>query len=244
MKNTLSKYDSMIHPLGIDEVHIWKVKIERSELFYECKSILSDLELKKADFFKFSKDSNQYIISLGTLRILLSNYLGISPLKVKLGRHSKGKPYSLDDRSLFFNMSNSGGLCVFAFSRDSEIGVDIEKKRNLSDLQDLIKKNFTSSEIKFITQDQNKKLERFFRFWTIKEAYLKAIGEGMRLTPDNLEFSIERNKIKLVSRKGMFEYEDWILKEFQPSDDFMGTIVYQNAKCNITEKWYSNYKNN
>ncbi len=60
MKNTLSKYDSMIHPLGIDEVHIWKVKIERSELFYECKSILSDLELKKADFFKFSKDRNQY----------------------------------------------------------------------------------------------------------------------------------------------------------------------------------------
>ena len=96
----------------------------------------------------------------------------------------------MNDRALFFNSSNSGGLCVFAFSRDGEVGIDIEKKRQVSNLEDLISRNFTSSEIQFIKKDPEDVLDRFFRFWTIKEGYLKAIGEGMRLTPENLEFRI------------------------------------------------------
>lgn len=244
MNNTLHKDDTIIHQLGLEEVHIWKVETGESGLLEECQSVLSEEELKKTDFFKFKEARIQYIISQGLLRILLAKYLEITPEKVKVGRHPKGKPYSLDDKSLFFNISHSGGMCVFAFSRECEVGIDIERKRELTALQGLISKNFTASEIRFITRNPEEELERFFRLWTIKEAYLKAIGEGMRLTPDNPEFAIDRNNVKLVSKKGVFEFEDWILKEFKPSDDFVGTIVYQKASCSITEISYTNFNNN
>ncbi|MCP3931880.1 MAG: 4'-phosphopantetheinyl transferase superfamily protein [Bacteroidetes bacterium] len=229
----------MIHQLGFEEVHIWKIESGESALLEQCQSILSKEELEKTDFFKFKEARIQYIISQGVLRILLANYLKITPQKVNIGRKPKGKPYSLDDKSLFFNMSNSEGLCVFAFSRESEVGIDVEKKRKLADLQDMINRNFTASEIQFIKRNPEEELERFFRFWTIKEAYLKAIGEGMRLTPDKLEFTIDRNTVKLLSREGIFEFEDWVIKEFKSGDDFVGTIVYQNANCKIIEKFHS-----
>ena len=244
MFNVLHKKDTLIPQLGMEELHIWKAETEELDLLEECLSILSEEELRKADYFKFKEARNQYITSQGLLRIILANYLGITPEKVKIERQPKGKPYSLNDKSLFFNISNSVGMCVLAFSRESEVGIDIERKRLLEDIQDLINKNFTTSEIRFITRNSEETLERFFRFWTIKEAYLKAIGEGMRLTPDNLEFVIDRNNVKLVSRKGVFEYEDWILKEIKPSKDFVGTVVYQNSNCSITNISYRGFINN
>jgi len=244
MYDFLPMDEGLIQQLGLDEVAIWKVITKDPMLIEECRSVLSKDELKRADVFKFEKTRIQYIASQGVLRFLLSYYLGIPPERVSIGRHPKGKPFSLDDESLFFNASNTDGLCVYAFSRESEVGIDIEKKRKLTGLQDLINKNFTTSEIRFIKQNPEEELERFFRYWTIKEAYLKAIGEGMRLTPDNLEFKIEQNNVKLVSIKGIFEFEDWILKEFKPTENFVGTIVYKKSSCGIKEKWYAGFKNN
>jgi len=48
----------------------------------------------------------------------------------------------------------------------------------------------------------------------------------MRLTPDNVEFAIENNRIRLLSVKGVFEQEDWEFKEFSTSTDYVGTIAY------------------
>ena len=156
---------------------------------------------------------------------------------VKLGRRKKGKPYSIDNPNLNFNISNSGKAAVIAFSYDSEVGIDIEQIRHLPDLDELITRNFTTSEIKFITAKAEEKVRRFFRFWTVKESYLKAIGEGMRLTPDNLEFAIENGSIRLLSVKGVFEQEDWNFKEFSTYTDYVGTITYgqDNSAIRIME---------
>ena len=64
----------------------------------------------------------------------------------------------------------------------------------------------------------------------IKEAYLKAIGEGMRLSPDNLEFAIESGNIKLRSVKGIFEQEDWLFKNISFSKDYIGTLAYKGSQ--------------
>jgi 4'-phosphopantetheinyl transferase len=228
----------MIQELNLNEVHIWKVVIDDPIVLKDCKAVLTEAELKRADFFKFEDGKNQYIVSQGIQRILLASYLNLPTSEVKIGRHSKGKPYSLNDSSLHFNTSNSDGLCVFGFSRDGEVGIDLEKLREVDELEDLIARNFTIAEIDFIKKKPEEELTRFFRFWTIKEGYLKAIGEGMRLTPDNLEFRIDRNKVTLISKRGIFEYDDWTLTEFTPCEGFTGTIVYENEKSTITQQWY------
>ncbi|MDA3892627.1 MAG: 4'-phosphopantetheinyl transferase superfamily protein [Salinivirgaceae bacterium] len=216
--------------LSHGEIHIWQVSTDNTATnFVDYTGALSEAELSKVHFFESKHARNSYVASQGALRQLLSGYLGISPKLVNIGRQKKGKPYSLDYEGLYFNLSNSGNLAVIAFSRDSELGIDIEQMRHLPDLDEMIHTNFTSSEIKFINTKPEERLRRFFRFWTVKESYLKAIGEGMRLAPENIEFSMDNESIRLLSVKGVSEQEDWHFKEFSILADYVGTLTYDKA---------------
>lgn len=213
--------------LSPGDIHIWQVStIISSAKFAEYKSLLTDAELEKAHFFESKHTMDSYVVSQGALRMLLSNYLGVSSDLVRFGHRNKGKPFSLNNTGLYFNLSNSGRYVVIGFSLDSELGVDIEQIRPLPDLEEMIGTNFTANEIKFINSKPEERLTRFFRFWTVKESYLKAIGEGMRLAPKNLEFSINNNDVKQLSVKGVPEQDDWKFKEFSISKDYVGTITY------------------
>jgi len=223
----LRRMEEEFPALSSGELHVWHMstKLTPGEYMHH-KNTLSQNELLKVSYFEFDEVRDSYVVSQSVLRKLLSGYLGIPAKSVKLGRHSKGKPCSIDDPGLYFNMSNSGKLVVIAFSLDGEVGIDIEKIRPLHDLDELIMRNFTTSEIKFINAKPEERINRFFRFWTIKESYVKALGEGMRLPPDHLEFAIENDSIKLQSVKGVFEQEDWNFKEFSTSANYVGTITY------------------
>lgn len=213
--------------LSSGELHVWHISTQvTSREFINCKNTLSEDELLKVPFFEIDKVRETYVVGQSALRKLLSGYLGIPAKLVKLGRGRKGKPYSVDDPGLYFNMSNSGKLVVIAFSLDGEVGIDIERIRPLPDLDELIMRNFTTGEIKFINSKPEERISRFFRFWTIKESFVKALGEGMRLPPDHLEFEIENNRIILLSVKGVFEQDDWNFKEFSTSSNYVGTITY------------------
>jgi len=213
--------------LSNNELHIWKVSTDITpEAFSAYKNLLTEKEVTNISFFKFKQTKDSYLVSQGALRMLLSGYLGVSPNLVKIGRKVKGKPFSIDNPSLNFNVSNSGQFVTIAFSYDGEVGIDIEKIRPLPDLNELINSNFSEKEKQFINSKPEERLSRFYRFWTIKESYLKAIGEGMRLSPDSLEFSIDEDCFKLLSVKGVFEQEDWKFNEFSISNDYVGTITY------------------
>jgi 4'-phosphopantetheinyl transferase len=213
--------------LSNKELHVWQVSTNITpEAILKYKNVLTEKEVSNISFFKFKQAKDSYVVSQGVLRMLLSEYLGISPKLVKIGRKVKGKPYSIDDPNLNFNVSNSGQLVAIAFSYNDEVGIDIEQIRPLPDLDEMINTNFSAKELNFINSKPKERLNRFFRLWTVKESYLKAIGEGMRLTPDSLEFSIDDDRIKLLSIKGVFEQEDWKFKEFSASTDCVGTIAY------------------
>lgn len=213
--------------LASGELHLWQIFNDVTpELMSDFKNTLSEKELAKVPFFEFEQVRDSYIVSQGALRVLLSGYLEIPPHLVHIGQRKKGKPYSLDNPDLYFNMSNSGKFVAIVFSRDSEVGIDIEKIRPLPDMDEMIEKNFTLSEVKYILNKPEEKSRRFFLLWTVKESYLKAIGEGMRLPPNHLEFSIENDRIRQLSVKGIFEPEDWHFNEFSTSAGYVGTVSY------------------
>ena len=97
----------------------------------------------------------------------------------------------------------------------------------------MILNNFKKGEIDWINYKKGNKLIRFFQFWTIKEAYLKAIGEGMRLPPNNLEFNVVNGEFKLCAINGIFEQEDWIIKPIIPMLNYVGAVVYKGDKTKI-----------
>jgi 4'-phosphopantetheinyl transferase len=101
------------------EIHLWTVSIgAMKDQADRLKSMLSEEEKRKVSFYKFAHTQLSYIVSQAVLRMLLSSYLDVKPADVKMGAHKKGKPYLIHDRSVFFNISNSYDLCVYAFSCD------------------------------------------------------------------------------------------------------------------------------
>jgi len=222
--------------LSPGELHLWIVSTAiTSDQYDSYKTSLSEDELAQIQYFQFERARESFVVSQSVLRRLLSGYIGIDPPYLMLGKKSKGKPYSINEPGLFFNMSHSGEIAVIAFSRDSEVGIDIEKIRTLPDLDEMIAKNFTANETKFINSRPDEKINRFFRFWTVKESYLKAIGEGMRLTPDSVEFSFEHDHFQQLSVKGIFEMEDWNFKEFTLGENYTGTVTYGLASVIIKQ---------
>jgi 4'-phosphopantetheinyl transferase len=222
--------------LSKGEIHLWTAcSVDSNDFIAKCHSALTDLEKSKIDYYKFQDAKNNFVVSQGGLRLLLSAYLDIAPKDLKIGRHNKGKPFSQDDYSLTYNISNSGNRVVYAISRAGEVGIDLEQIRPLPDLEELIDNNFTKNEAAYIRKLEEEKLTRFFKFWTVKEGYLKAIGEGMRLTPDSLEFKVENGNYKLLEAKGFIEQVDWNTKNVFPADGFVCTLFYSQENAVISD---------
>jgi len=218
------------------EIHLWTASLDVSaEQLERLQSVLSAEERKRVSYFKFESTQDSYIVTQAVLRMLLSSYLEINPSNVKTGARKKGKPYLMNDPSLCFNLSHSHDLCVYVFSYDSEVGIDLEKIRDLPDIEQLIEKNFTSREKQYLLKDPDNKLSRFFQFWTFKEAYLKATGEGMLLTPENLEFSTENGIIKLQSGKYGFDETNWKFTGFSREENYIGTLAFSHKNPILRE---------
>jgi len=225
-----------ISSLKKGDIQIWSISLDADENFRSaCLKALGEKGRERISFFKFKQVQESYIISQGGLRLLLGYYLGIKPELIQVGRLSKGKPYSVDNPGLYFNMSNSGRRVVYAFSTDEEIGIDLERIREMSDLDELIEKNYNSYEQNYINKLADQRLYRFFKFWTIKEAYLKAIGVGMRIPPEDLEFSVQNGVYTLQSIRGEMDTDEWIFKDFELEDgEYVGTLTIKNEVASIS----------
>jgi len=118
----------------------------------------------------------------------------------ELFKNEKGKPY-IKNSNIFFNISHSGQYVVLAQS-SYEIGVDIQKhkKQNL----DVARRFFAKSEYEHL-MSVNDKNKEFFRLWTLKESYMKALGKGFSLPMCDFEIKFENDKPFIEGCK-FFEY--------------------------------------
>jgi 4'-phosphopantetheinyl transferase len=213
------------------DVHIWQATLAVSaEHLQSFTQILAEDEQARANRFKFSHHRDRFIAARGILRTLLSNYLNQSPEEFQFSYSDRGKP--LLEGTLSFNVSHSEDLALYAFTCDRSIGIDVEFIRPVENLEGLTHRFFCPSEHTAIAQLPPKAQPRmFFRYWTCKEAYLKATGEGLAEL-SGLEFSIDQT-VQLKAVPTHPEWRDrWIIKELDLSDQFIGTV----ATCELEKQ--------
>ncbi|MBF2057914.1 MAG: 4'-phosphopantetheinyl transferase superfamily protein [Cyanobacterium sp. T60_A2020_053] len=141
-------------------------------------TILSHQELIKISNFKQKNRQNLAIIYRSLLKIILANHLKINPQDIEFSYTIKGKPF-LTNSALNFNLSHTEDMVIYAIS-EKIIGIDIEKNDKILKHEELAERFFCPSEYQLIKQiNQDKKAELFYQFWTAKEAFLKATGEGL-----------------------------------------------------------------
>ncbi|MHC5725109.1 MAG: 4'-phosphopantetheinyl transferase HetI, partial [Nostoc sp.] len=203
-----------------DEIHVWRIELDQPEpQLQNLAATLSSDETARAERFYFPKHRQHFIAGRGILRTILGHYLGIKPSQVEFNYQHRGKPVLADkfaDTGLAFNLSHSQELGLCAVNCTRPIGVDLEYIRPMSDLEALAKRFFLRREYEMLRSlSPNQQQEIFFRYWTCKEAYLKATGDGLSQL-EQIEVSLtptEPAKLQIT--------EDWSLFELVPANNYV-----------------------
>ena len=220
--------------LSSDEVHVWRAFFDREEShFNELAQTLSEDERLKAKRFYFQKDQRRFVVTHGILRNILGRYLNIEPKRLKFSYGHHGKPTLIgvtDGHSLCFNISYSNGLALFAFTWGRKVGVDVEYVRPMPDAEEIAQRFFSPREnAVFRTVPAGKKLEAFFNCWTRKEAFLKAIGDGLSRSLDSFEVSLfpgEPAQLLCVGGDPL-EASRWRLRALAPAHGYVSAFVVE-----------------
>lgn len=145
---------------------------------------LSNDRKRKIDAFKFIDDKKRCALAELLLRQGL-DVLGLDSNNIQYRYNKNGKPY-LDGNDLFFNISHSKDYVVCIISNE-EVGIDIQKIGDIN--LEIANRCFLKKESDRIKKLDNHidKLEQFYRLWTLKEAYIKALGVGMECKLDSFD---------------------------------------------------------
>ena len=140
-------------------------------------------ERARAARFVFARDGRRFGVARGTLREILGGYLGLAPAAVRFVYAAAGKPAvarSEPGAAVEFNVSHSGEVALYAVGASGRIGVDVEQLRPLDDLEALAERNFSAAERRaLLALPPAARAAAFFACWTRKEAFIKALGDGL-----------------------------------------------------------------
>lgn len=177
--------------LGADEIHCWIAPLDQPPAVLETLAqCLSTDERERAAGFYFERHRAHFIAARGILRHLLARYTGQSPSDLRFAYTGNGKPSLRGYDCMRFNLSHSGDLVLYAFTHCREVGVDLEQARPLSDLDSLAERNFSAIEVTALkTLPPDERLNAFFACWTRKEAFIKALGDGLSYPLDQFDVS-------------------------------------------------------
>jgi 4'-phosphopantetheinyl transferase len=166
-----------------NEVHIWWALLDSHEdELPQCASLLSNDERKRADKFYHVRHRHRFIKTHSLLRRILGRYLDVPPDSLCFAKDDNGKPSlnKIGAQNIYFNLSHSHDAVLVGIAPDRPIGVDIEYIRPLSNMKAIAARFFSEAEyqaIQAVPLDEQNAV--FFKFWTMKEACLKATGKGL-----------------------------------------------------------------
>lgn len=217
--------------LSEDEVHIWRASLDLDEYFQSSfLKVLSPDENYRAQKFRFAKDNRNFIAARGILRSLLGKYLKISPAEISFQYSKFGKPGIADNNSLQFNISHSQNIALFAFTKKFPVGVDVELVNHDIEVKDIATKFFSANEImNLLALPEQEQTLGFFNCWTRKEAFIKAVGEGLSFPLDKFEVSLELGKPAnlLATHWEPEAVSKWSMYSISPGANFVGSLAIE-----------------
>lgn len=220
--------------LTTGEIHIWRASLDQPVSRHQrLLQTLSPAERSRAERFRFERDKRRFIACRGILRTILGHYLNIDPDQLQFCYGKRGKP-ALADRfgkeTLCFNLSHSEGLALYVFARDREVGVDIEHIRDIPEMDQTSERFLSVTErAVFRALPESEKKLAFFSCWVRKEAFIKAIGDGLYLAPDRFDvLSASGEAACLLNMEGDSRGASrWSVQELQPAPEFVAAFVVE-----------------
>ncbi len=179
-------------------IYFFNITVLRNKNVYEDK--LKDMDSQRLEKIHQMKKTDDRLRSLGA-GLLINFIKNKYRIHDRLQTDKFGKPY-FENAPLHFNISHSGNYVIAAVSK-YEIGIDIQRVR--ADKHRIAEKNFVAGECAYINamEDEETQQQRFCEIWTVKEAYLKAKGIGLRKPLNSFEVDLSEDAPKIVGEEAL-----------------------------------------
>jgi 4'-phosphopantetheinyl transferase len=166
-------------------------------------ALLNDAERARADRFVHKSDAQPFVAAHALLRVMLSRAApGTAPQDWRFVANAYGKPSLHPDHglpALAFNLSHTRGAVTCGIAPDRPIGVDIEDATRTGDHLAIARSFFAASEVALLrAASEAERPGLFLRLWTLKEAYIKACGQGLSMKLDGFAFSLDPPAIRFA----------------------------------------------
>jgi 4'-phosphopantetheinyl transferase len=222
-------------PLAGDAIRIRWLATETidDDALARCRAILDADERARANRFTLEIDRKAFIAAHALTRLMLADASTLSPLSWRFLAESRGKPEIAPAPrlgGLRFNLSHTRGIVACAVGWSDDLGVDVETIDRSQPLDlDLADQFFAPAEADMIRRlPAWRAREAFLRIWTLKEAFIKATGEGLARTLDSFSFTLEPIAIAFRASNDTDPLSDpqrWRFAQFSPTEDSLLAIA-------------------
>lgn len=214
--------------LATGEVHVWRLALDQpDDVLTEFRRTLDADELERAGRFHFEKHRRHFVVGRGGLRYVLSRYLDAKPEELRFTYGAFGKP-ALVGGELRFNMSHSHGVALFAVAEDRELGVDVEHIRADFASEEIARRFFSPVEVAaFNALRQDEQVAAFFRCWSRKEAYIKAIGRGLSEPLDAFDVTLAPGEAAALLRASGQDVSRWSMFDLDVGKDYSAALLVE-----------------
>jgi 4'-phosphopantetheinyl transferase len=221
-------------------IHVWQADLTvPAAHLARYEAWLAGDERERAARFRFERDRNRYIAGRGMLRLLIGRYLQQAPEALDFSYSKYNKP-GLPGSELQFNLAHSGELALFAFGLHDALGVDLEAERPLRDALAIARRFFSPSERESLASlPEDQQASAFFRCWTRKEAFIKAVGEGLSYPLDGFDVTLLPGEpARLLTVRGSEdEARSWTVRHLEPAPGYVAALVARGPGKHL-EYWH------
>lgn len=206
-------------------------EIKDPQLLSNYQALLSAEEQARWERFYFARHRHQYLVTRALIRSTLSRYIDKSPTEWRFSVNAYGRPEivrTANEPPLRFNLSHTDGLILCAVVLGADIGVDVEDLTRNNATLDIARRYFSPQEIADLNRTEpEERRTRFFTYWTLKEAYIKARGMGLALPLNQFSFHIDHNQTVRIAFDPRLsdKPQHWQFWRFQPSVNHCAAVA-------------------
>jgi 4'-phosphopantetheinyl transferase len=188
----------------------------------EARSVLSLEERARADRFVFERDRRDFIAAHALLRGVLSHHSDLPHDRWQFESEAAGKPFLAGQSELQFNIAHTRGLVACALSLAGPVGIDVESIESERDIESISESYFAQTEVIELKacEEGLHRQARFIELWTLKEAYLKALGAGLGRPLDEIAFHFVGESDLRGFAQDNSTHVGWRFSLFAPLDNY------------------------
>jgi 4'-phosphopantetheinyl transferase len=213
-------------------VHVWRASLSLpAAAQMRCESLLSADEHEQCSRYVQSVDRVRAAAARGSLRIVLAKYTDEDPRALPIATGAYGKPFLERTAEIQFNISHTDDRALIAVSRGIRVGIDIERIREVRNLDTILDAFFGDEErASLLPREGRDRTRAFFVLWTRREACAKAMGLDLfdflaRFTLAPFDRNESGTRVELAPAAAPTrEAEVWWMRDISPARGYAGAL--------------------